>query len=51
VAYFHYANVTFVGDKVFISYLRGSPLLGIAEQNLKEQENVLRIYPLEWFYR
>jgi hypothetical protein len=50
-AYFHYANMSFVGDKVFISYLRGSPLLGIAEQNLDKQENVLRIYPLDWFYK
>ena len=50
-AYFHYANVSFVGDKVFIAYTRGSPLLGIAEQNLKKQESVLRIYPLEWFYQ
>jgi hypothetical protein len=49
-AYFHYASVTFAGDKVFIAYSRGSPLLGIAEQNLKEQENVLRIVPLHWFY-
>jgi hypothetical protein len=50
-AFFHYANLNFAGDKVFISYLRGSPLLGIAEQNLKKQERVLRRYPLEYFYQ
>ncbi len=49
-AYFHYANIQFVGDKVFILYSRGSPLLGIAEQNLHRQEQVTRIYPLAWFY-
>jgi len=49
-AYFHYANVRFAGDKVFLMYLRGSPQLGIAEQNLHKQEHVIRIYPLEWFY-
>ncbi len=50
-AYFHYANVCFAGDKVYIMYSRGSALLGIAEQNLKKQEQVTRIYPLEWFYQ
>ena len=49
-AYFHYANVCFAGDKVYVMYSRGSPLLGIAEQNLNRQEQVTRIYPLEWFY-
>ncbi len=49
-AYFHYANIQFAGDKVFILYSRGSPLLGIAEQNLHRQEQVTRIYPLAWFY-
>ncbi len=52
-AYFHYANVRFAGDKVYLMYLRdlrGSPLLGIAGQNLNKQEQILRIYPLEWFY-
>lgn len=49
-AYFHYANVCFVADKVFVSYFRGMPLRGLAEQQLTEQEHVLRIYPLEWFY-
>jgi hypothetical protein len=49
-SYFHYANVSFVGDSVYVMYLRGGPLLGIAEQNLDKQENVLRIYPLAWFY-
>lgn len=50
-SYAHYANVCFVGDKVFVMYPRGAPLLGIAEQNLDKQEQVLRIYPLEWFYK
>ncbi len=49
-AFFHYANVSFAGDKVFISYSRGTPRLGLAEQNLHKQEKVLRIYPLQWFY-
>ena len=49
-AYFHYANVCFAGGKVYISYLRGSPRLGIAEQNLNKQERVLRIYPVDWLY-
>ena len=49
--YFHYANVAFIGDNVFIMYLRGGPLFGIAEQKLGEQRDVLRIYPLEWFYK
>jgi hypothetical protein len=49
-AYFHYANVRFAGDKVYLMYLRGSLLLGVAEQNLNKQEQILRIYPLEWFY-
>ena len=31
-------------------YSRGGPLLGIAEQDIHKQEQVLRIYPLEWFY-
>ena len=46
----HYANVHVIGEKVFLSYLRGTPELGNAEQVLKRQESVLRIYPLEWFY-
>lgn len=50
-SYFHYANACFASDKVYITYLRGSPLLGVAEQNLKKQEQVLRIYPLRWFYK
>ena len=49
-AYFHNPNVCFAADKVYIMYSRGAPLLGIAEQNLDKQEQVLRIYPLEWFY-
>ena len=49
-AYFHYANVDVVGENVLIRYSRGTPLLGVAEQNLNKQEAVLRIYPLDWFY-
>ena len=50
-AWFHYANVDVIGDTVFISYTRGTPVKGVAEQNLKKQETVMRIYPLEWFYK
>jgi hypothetical protein len=49
-AYFHYANICFFGDKVCLIYRRGGPKLGVAEQNLKKQELVLRVYPLDWFY-
>ena len=49
-AYFHYPNVDVVGDKVFVRYAVGSPLLGVAEQNLQKQGSILRIYPMEWFY-
>lgn len=49
-AYFHYANVNIIGDRVYLMYLRGSPLQGIAEQKLGEQSDVLRIYPLSYFY-
>jgi hypothetical protein len=49
-AYFHYPNVNILGDRVYLSYLRGGPLQGIAEQGLGEQTNVLRVYPLEYFY-
>ena len=49
-AYFHYANVDVVGDNVILRYSRGTPRLGVAEQNLNKQEPVLRIYPLSWFY-
>ncbi len=48
-AYFHYANLDVVGDEVILRYLRGSPLLGTAEQNLQKQESVMRVYPLGWF--
>ena len=48
-AYFHYANLDVVGDRVIVRYLRGSPLLGIAEQELHKQESVLRVYPIDWF--
>jgi len=50
-AYFHYPYVAVIGDKVFIWYFRGSPLLGIAERNLSKHEYVMRIYPLDWFYQ
>ena len=50
-AFFHYANVRFVGDRVFVCYSRGTPKLGIAEHNLHKQQGVLRIYPLKWFYQ
>ena len=49
--YFHYAKIAFSGDNVLLMYLRGAPINGIAEQNLDDQRNVLRIYPLEWFYK
>ena len=49
-AYFHYANMDVVADKVVLRYLAGSPLLGVAEQNLQKQESVLRVYPVDWFY-
>ena len=48
--YFHYANVCFAGEKVYILYNRGGPTLGSAEQMLEKQDAVLRIYPLKWFY-
>ena len=50
-AFFHYANVCFAGDKVYLMYSRGGPVLGVAEQNMNRQEQVLRIYPLNWFYQ
>ena len=50
-SYFHYPNVSFIGDRVFITYLRGGPQFGIAEQKLGEQRDILRVYPLEWFYK
>ena len=50
-AFFHYPNIDVVGDKVFVRYSRGTPLLGVAEQNLNKQEAVMRIYPLAWFYQ
>jgi hypothetical protein len=50
-AYFHYSNVNFAGDQVYLMYSRGFPVTGNAEQTLEKQEPVLRIYPLEWFYQ
>jgi hypothetical protein len=49
-AYYHYANVCFAGDRVYLMYSRGYPQMGVAEQLLNQQEQVLRIYPLKWFY-
>ncbi|HEY1377577.1 MAG TPA: sialidase family protein, partial [Gemmataceae bacterium] len=49
-AYYHYPNVRFGGDKVFLLYSRGYPTMGVAEQLIHRQEQVLRIYPLDWFY-
>ena len=50
-AWFHYSNVCFAGDKVYIMYSRGWSELGNAEQVVKKGEQVLRIYPLEWLYQ
>ena len=49
-AFFHYCNVRFAGDTVYVMYNRGNPEMGIAEQATPTQHRVLRIYPLEWFY-
>lgn len=49
-AYYHYPNVAFANDNVLLSYARGYPTMGVAEQLLHQQEQVLRIYPLKWFY-
>jgi hypothetical protein len=48
--YYHYANICFAGDRVYLLYARGYPQLGVAERLLEKQEQVLRIYPLDWFY-
>ena len=50
-AFFHYPNVDVIGDQIILRYRRGSPYLGVAEKQLKKQESILRIYPIEWFYR
>lgn len=49
-AYYHYANVCFAADRVFLMYARGYPEMGVAEQLLHTQQMVMRIYPLDWFY-
>lgn len=49
-AYFHYPNLDVVGDQVILRYSRGSPWLGIAEQNLSTQQSMMRVYPITWFY-
>lgn len=49
-SYFHYSNICFAGDKVYLMYSRGFPEMGIAEQLLHRQQPVMRIYPLDWFY-
>lgn len=50
-AYFHYPNLDVVDDKVILRYSRGSPWLGSAERNLKQQESIMRVYPIAWFYQ
>ncbi|MBI3920924.1 MAG: exo-alpha-sialidase [Armatimonadetes bacterium] len=50
-AFYHYANVNFAGDKVYVLYSRGYPTMGVAEQMSEKQEQVMRTYPLEWFYK
>ncbi|MBI1916070.1 MAG: exo-alpha-sialidase [Planctomycetes bacterium] len=50
-AYYHYPNVCFAGKKVFVMYSRGYPEMGVAEQVLHRQQQVLRSYPLDWFYQ
>ena len=50
-AYYHYANVCFAADKVYVMYSRGYPAMGVAEQLVDQQHKVLRIYPLDWFYK
>jgi len=47
-AFYHYSNVSFVGDNVFVMYLSGH--MELAEQITPEQKRILRIIPLEWFY-
>jgi len=49
-AFYHYANVNFAKDNVYIMYSRGHPDMGIAEELVAHQEGVMRIYPLKWFY-
>jgi hypothetical protein len=49
-AYYHYPNVQFAGGDVFVMYARGYPTMGVAEQLVHQQQQVQRIYPLEWFY-
>jgi len=45
-ALFHYPNVKFAGDKVYIMYAR----VGVVEGKSQNQA-VMRIYPLEYFYQ
>ena len=50
-SYAHYANVSFAGEFVYVSYRRCSPSANVmAEQDFAAKSMVLRIYPLEWFY-
>ena len=49
-AMFHYCNVRFARNKVYLMYIRGNPEVGNAEQASATHHRVLRIYPLEWFY-
>lgn len=46
-AYFHYPKIDVVGDQVIIRYSRGTPLLGMAAQNMHQQEAVMRVHPVE----
>lgn len=59
---FDYANICFAGDNAFLMYGRGwveaAPERGEArslgehrDPTAKSHESVLRIYPVEWFYR
>ena len=50
-ANFDYPNVDIIGDKVFLRYSRGWPVLGNDDKAEMTGEGILRIYPLEWFYR
>jgi hypothetical protein len=47
---FDYPCVSFVGDKAFIMYERASLEAGNAEMPQTKGENVLRIYPIDYFY-
>jgi hypothetical protein len=48
--FYHYPKICFAGTQVYLMCARGYPKMGVAEQLLHQQEQVLRIYPREWFY-